>query len=614
MISSRRRTAYGLALFPLLLGLPSCGGGSGGGGQPIAPTTVTLAMGVVASSTITRQPISVVNTRRVAVLATAGAQVGPFTLDGADVPASIPANGTAVIGVLFSPTAPGPASGEVTILLDDGAGDVREVDVAVTADAEGVTISPIPTTLAFGEVLQGTTKTISLHVHNGSTASSATLTSATVPAGGFSIVGTSFPLTIAPGADAVIDVRDAPAAVGAFSGVLAIGSVGTTGPLLVPVSATTGGAVVTDFGTQTLDASLRTPTLTVDVPADAISLSLEGVTPSGTVTGLAELFGPSGKVYENTASTGAYVWIPADEVFSPTIPNTDRTDVQLVPGGGTYTFRLYRLSGTSGTIHARAIVERRPGATGNIGTLDLDVWLAKAITPKAATASADTRLQSILATIDSILAQSGVQLGDVRYHDVTDTTYDDVTDPEFGPMLKLTSAESDPRLNLFFVRTALGGGVLGVSATLAGPRRNGTELSGVMSLYDGGYSASFIGLVAAHEIGHYLGLYHTVESDGTHDFIDDTADCPASGTNSTCPVAGGGYLMHWQAVGGSTITPGQTHVVLGHPCVDPDVPAPATFHAARLSLRAAADAAGFLEGGSSAWCATCARCRPAKGR
>ena len=614
MISSRRWTACGLALSGLLFGLPSCGGGGGGAGQPIPPTTATLSMGLVPSTTTTRQTIDVANTRRVAVLATAGAQVGPFTLDGADVPASIPANGTSAIGILFSPTAPGPVTGEVTVLLDDGAGDVREIDVTVTADAESVTVSPIPTSLAFGEVLQGTTKTISLRVHNGSTVSSATLTSSTVPTGGFSIVGTPFPVTIAPGADAVIDVRDAPTTVGAFSGVLAIGSAGAAGPILVPLSATTGGAVVTDFGTQTLDASLRTPTLTVDVPADAISLSLEGVTPAGTVTGLAELIGPSGKVYENTSSTGDYVWIPADEVFSPTIPNTDRTNVQLEPSGGTYTFRLVRLSGTAGTIHVRAIVERRPGATGNIGTLDLDVWLAKAITPKAATASADTRLQSILATIDSILSQSGVQLGDVRYHDVTDATYDDVTDPEFGPMLKLTSAQSDPRLNLFFVRTALGGGVLGVSATLAGPRRNGTELSGVMSLYDGGYSASFIGLVAAHELGHYLGLYHTVESDGTNDFIDDTANCPATGTSSACPVAGGGYLMHWQAVGGSTITAGQTHVILGHPCVDPDVPVPATFHAARLSLRAAADAAGFLEGGSSAWCATCARCRPAKGR
>ena len=104
-----------------------------------------------------------------------------------------------------------------------------------------------------------------------------------------------------------------------------------------------------------------------------------------------------------------------------------------------------------------------------------------------------------------------------------------------------------------------------------------------MSLYDGGYSPQGIGLVAAHEIGHYLGLYHTCESDGSHDFVDDTAECPASGTNSVCPQAGGGYLMHWQAVGGTTLTGGQGLVVRGHPAVGAAL-LPAALHAARVPL------------------------------
>ncbi len=598
----------------LFAALPACGGGGGGGAsEPIVPAELTLDMGRVSSTAPTRRTVTVGNDRAVTVTATSPAGAPPFTFDSADLPALIPAHGRADLGVVFTPTGAGPAAGDATVLLDDGAGDVRQVVVHATADAEPVALSTSPSAIAFGEVLEGQVRTITLHVRNDSTATAVPVTTASLPSGGFTIVGTPLPTTIAPGTEAAIDVRYAPSAVGAYGGSLVLRGWDAGASLVVPVSSTTGGAVVTDYGAKTLDGAARTPTLTVDVPSDAISLSLEGVMTPGSVGGLAELVGPSGKVYENTSSTGAFVWIPGDGVFSPTLPNTDQANLQLEPGGGTYSFRLYRLSGTASTMSVRAIVERRPGHTGTVGSLDLDVWLAKVISAKAATAATDARLQAILSTIDSILAQSGVRLGDVRYHDVTDATYDDVTDPEFGPMLKLTSAESDPRLNLFFVRTALGGGVLGVSATLAGPRRNGTELSGVMSLYDGGYSSSFIGLVAAHEIGHFLGLYHTVEQDGSHDFVDDTAECPSSGANAACPTAGGGYLMHWQAVGGTTITPGQSGVILGHPCVAADVPVPAAFRAAMFSRRAAADAAGLLEGRGAAWCGTCSRCRP-KGR
>jgi len=614
MSLSRRSYAVRPIAFALLLALPACGGGGGGGGGPIPPTEAGLDMGVVSSTAPTRRTVAIENVRGVTVTATAVAGAPPFAIDAADLPALIPAHGTANLGVVFTPSATGPAAGDATVRLDDGAGDVREVVVHVTADAEAVVLSTTPSTLDFGEVLEGQVKTITLRVHNAATASAASLATASLPAGGFALVGTPLPATIAPGAQLQLDVRYTPTAVGAFGGFLSLGAAAGDAALSIPVAATTGGVVVTDYGTKSLDGARRTPTLTVDVPADAISLSLEGVMAPGNVGGLAELIGPSGKVYENTSSTGAYVWIPGDGVFSPTLPNTDRTDVQLEPGGGTYSFRLFRLSGTATTMAVRAIVARRPGATGAVGELDLDVWLAKALGAKAATAATDARLQAILATVDSILGPSGIRLGDVRYHDLADPTYDDVTDPEFGPMLELTAAESDPRLNLFFVRTALGGGVLGVSATLAGPRRNGTALSGVMSLYDGGYSTAFIGLVAAHEIGHFLGLYHCVEQDGSHDFVDDTAECPASGANAACPTAGGGYLMHWQAVGGTSITAGQTRVILGHPCVDADVPVVAAFHAAMFGRRAAADAAGLLEGRAGAWCGTCSRCRAPKGR
>jgi len=599
----------------LLVAVAACGGGGGGGDATTAPGPLVLDLGLVASTTTTRGVVVLDNPDGATASVTAGAVVGPFTLDPLDLPMLIPARGSAPVHVIFTPPGVGAAAGSVTARLDLGAGVVRDRTILASATAEAVTLSVVTPTLAFGEVLSGTSRSLVARVRNASTVSPAPLAGVSLPAGGFAVQGAPLPTTLAPGQEVAITVMHTPTGIGAHGGTMTLGASSPGGPVTVALSGTTGGAVVTDYGTKTLDASLRTPVLTVDVPADAISLSLEGTIAAGSVAGLAELTGPSGKVYENTSGTGSYTWIPSDEVFSPSLPNTDKTAIQLEPGGGTYSFRFYRYSGSATSMGVRAIVERRPGTgTATIGKLDLDVWLAKVITPKAATAASDARLQSILTTVDSLLAQSGIHVGDVRYHDVTDATYDDVTNAEFGPMLKLTSAETDPRLNLFFVRTALGGGVLGVAATLAGPRRNGTSYSGVMSLYDGGYSASFVGTVAAHEIGHFLGLYHTCEQDGSHDFIDDTADCPATGTNAVCPTAGGGYLMHWQAVGGTTLTAGETHVILGHPCIDPAVPVGQPLLAASIGPRYQADMARLYETSPDTWCATCARLRTPKGR
>jgi hypothetical protein len=151
-----------------------------------------------------------------------------------------------------------------------------------------------------------------------------------------------------------------------------------------------------------------------------------------------------------------------------------------------------------------------------------------------------------------------------------------VSGSEFESLLAESRVASERRVNLFFVLTAFGGGTIGVAGTIAGPARNGTGVSGVMSDYDFG-TPEAAGAVAAHEIGHFLGLYHTTESNGAHDIIDDTLECPASGTNSLCTTVGNGNLMHWQYTGVSLpgISGGQAHVILAHPLVAPPPALPA---------------------------------------
>jgi hypothetical protein len=546
---------------------------------------------------------------------TAGPASGPFELDPGDLPAQVAQGGSASVGILYDPVAPGPATGTVTTIFDGAAGRTEQT-WEVHATGEAVTWAVVTPTLDFGGVDVGDTSDLIATFLNTSTVSPATLTSATVPAGGFSIVGSPFPLDVPPGATRQVTVRYAPTVAAIHDGTLQLGPNDPGGPLSIAILAEglgTGSEKVTDYGDVYFDGSGFTQVLSVSVPDDAISLYLEAVAPTGllpAVIHLASLHGPGGKEYEQIdtsvnppAYPGIYTWIQGWRIFSTQLPNTDKPNIQLVPGGGTYTFSFRRASGLGNYVHVRAIVERRSAGTEEQGVLPLNVYLADGITPTAATAESDTYLQAVLNRVDTILSQQGIRLGDIDYYDITDPGFDQVTsESEFFDLLKTSSQATELRLNLFFVEVALGGGVVGVSAGISGPRLNGTEFSGVMSVY-GGWSSSFVGLVAAHEIGHFTGLWHTKEEDGSFDFVDDTEECASGGC---------GLLMHWEATGGTTVTDGQGHVIRGHPHMDPAPPGGQPLIAKPVILDKLT--LSELRAAGPNWCGTCNRLREARKR
>jgi len=584
--------------------LVACGSG-GGGGAPVTipPQQVSFHLGTRRAdqpSLSAIQITSVLTTTAEVTLATAPA--GPFAPAPGELPRAIDALAAVNINVVFTPPAEGDFEDEFTLLVTPtGGGPVQEVTVMLTARAEDPAVAVLTPNVAFGDVRIGETELVTVTVSNPSLATPATVTRVEGLPGRFTVVG--LPLALAAGAQDTFDMEYDPDALASFAFALEIFHTASAMPLVVNVTTETTTwvpEIIVDFGSVTVTGG-ETAWLEVDVPPHAISLSLEVQHSSATI-GLLGFEGPGGRIYENAAATGAFLWNPGDEVFSATLPSSDRDELTLVDGGGVYRFRFYVFSGAASAFDVRAIVKNRPGGVVAAGVLHLNVFLAPGLGITAAAAPSTTRLQNILAEVDRIVSQSGLSLGDIDYFALTNTAFNDVSNAEFADLLAESSAAGEVRVNLFFVENTFGGNAVGVAGAVPGPALNGTPVSGVMVDYDFG-NATTSGAVTAHELGHYLGLLHTVESDGAHDLIDDTLECPPSGTNGTCTTPGADYLMHWQVLNGDpVITDGQSRVLLGHPLVAP----PSGLTAIALLAGAAREEIEALPEG---WCGTPGCCK-----
>ncbi|HEX4383137.1 MAG TPA: hypothetical protein VH083_09320 [Myxococcales bacterium] len=193
---------------------------------------------------------------------------------------------------------------------------------------------------------------------------------------------------------------------------------------------------------------------------------------------------------------------------------------------------------------------------GEKGTIDLGIYLVSDNwTAKAAIADANGAWTRMLDTMAAVYAGAGICLGNVTFYDMpawAKALYaTNISATEFAPCSSLdqmfTLSQPGGAIPLFFVddvaSSATGGGgqIVGIDGAIPGPAgAGGTVHSGALvnvtnllsnaecinipAFHDCG--ADQVAYIAAHEGAHYMGLYHTTESNGAlFDPVGDTSQC-----------------------------------------------------------------------------------------
>lgn len=322
-----------------------------------------------------------------------------------------------------------------------------------------------------------------------------------------------------------------------------------------------------DLGSFTTDTGLAAD-VPVEVPEGAIS-SILACGPYGTDTlATAEsITAPDASgVYDMNDPEATPFRIGVQDDFLPVLlpvsPDLDLT-------AGTYTYRIYVDAAERSTISCQAVFRTEgPGESVDLHLIFVGVEGATGL--NATAAHDDAALTAALEEVDRLWAGSGLSIGTVTYEDFAGDvdTYTSVDgDAEYSGLLKTANTDDQRLIPVFFVSAITdddGATILGQAAgppgaaAIGGNAKAGAVVT-VTPLVDG--DTALMGRLLAHELFHFMGLFHTTAKDGSEtDPLSDTPSCPmsadadANGTLSTdeCSGTGAENLMWWAASETST--------------------------------------------------------------
>jgi hypothetical protein len=274
------------------------------------------------------------------------------------------------------------------------------------------------------------------------------------------------------------------------------------------------------------------------VPEGAIGFTLTAVGSESTVIGVSRLVDPSGGVRVNGFEDKEMRQFSAYGAIGFVFPQGDNYRNQMESGVWHLTLgaseqepisvSLWLRTGpdTTGSFTVSVYLPQglrmceNPGCSGGAGSV---------VTTDNAASFAEMRGLMHTLSEEVLEPNIGIAVGDVLFHSIDESFLQISSREEMDAMMRESRGEG---LHLFLVQGFSGdyfsAMTAGVSSGIPGAiHEGGVSNSGVVvkvSL-DPDFSGNINGLVAAHEIGHFLGLWHTTERDGTTDLLSDTPRC-----------------------------------------------------------------------------------------
>ncbi len=162
----------------------------------------------------------------------------------------------------------------------------------------------------------------------------------------------------------------------------------------------------------------------------------------------------------------------------------------------------------------------------------------------------------IISSLDKlklIYSKSGIDLSIDSITKVSSSKYNifSTSFTNYSTSKLLETCSEAGKVNIFFVEDLYSEGTLGISAGIPGSQgvkgnRNGVLVSLSSHVSGNKIDDQLLAETAGHEMGHFLGLFHTTESNGIyHDPISDTPECSFTTSNQCGQQYGADNLMFW---------------------------------------------------------------------
>lgn len=279
----------------------------------------------------------------------------------------------------------------------------------------------------------------------------------------------------------------------------------------------------------------------------------------------------------------AFNWAAGGNNLSVNLPVT-HTAREGFPNGD-YEFKLYNPSGSDSEVYMYQLSKIDPDFFS--GTLDINLFVYTIGEPNEVIPNKGAG-ENIKKYMSDIFEQVDISIGDLNVDFRNDPSMVarmiEVNESEMESLLielsKSTDGRSDTGVNCFLF-PQLPGNILGIDGAIPGPAAHGFAASGLLAqVSDYGYTVEgltvqqtnqkMLSKILAHEIGHYLGLYHTSEASGRlHDPLADTPECDTTDdldgdgvvSGSECVDKGLDYLMFW-AVDSNSVRSGDFQLLL----------------------------------------------------